>query len=191
MHCELLTPANVSWNWVLTTQSSRTQNKHNHPAAWKSSFVRQNVSNTLKRKVVDDLLVKCSKIILRELLANNCGNIISASDVKRFTRNMTEARLRVRPKLPTMVCELHAALNVYDRMMTNHSELFLLVNDATQNIIFSTETNLRFLVTCSCLYVDGTFESFWERAEAVYIVVHTSWLSLFELRSTGLLLTNQ
>jgi len=57
--------------------------------------------------------------------------------------------------------ELHISLdNISYLLITNSNENFLLVNDNISNILlFSTETNLKFLSKIDTIFVDGTFKS--------------------------------
>jgi len=62
------------------------------------------------------------------------------------------------PKNPTNIADAHNILNLIG-VKTKQNENFLLVNDAKENIIiFSCETNLRFLSTVDNIYMDGTFD---------------------------------
>jgi hypothetical protein len=61
--------------------------------------------------------------------------------------------------LPKTLDELHDNMKLYDTK-TKLGEQFLLVNDDEENILmFSTQRNLKFLVTCDYLLMDGTFYS--------------------------------
>lgn len=62
------------------------------------------------------------------------------------------------PKVPRNVEELHEYFHNHP-IKTNKMELFMLNPDAANNtIIFSCQTNLRFLCKVEHIYVDGTFE---------------------------------
>jgi hypothetical protein len=141
--------------------SGDVTNAHNHSPDSAACIRRQTLSNSIKRKAVDSLCDKPIKMIRDELMAKqNDYRNLSASDIRRVQKNVSEARSGVRPPLPKNVAELHTLLNSYKRLKTNEEENFLLVNDPSKNIvIFSTPSNLQFLSSCSRWYADGTFKS--------------------------------
>lgn len=131
---------------------------HNHPCNSESDLRRQRLSSSLKRRATASLCDKPSKII-RESLMSEPGDI-TLNDIQRIRRNIYTARSQVRPPLPRTLNDLHTVLEEYTRLTTSKGERFLLVNDSQRNIIiFTTKSNLEFLSTCSCVYVDGTFKS--------------------------------
>lgn len=132
---------------------------HNHVPDSESDLLRQKLSNAVKRKAVENMSEKPSKLVRREMVAEKYTGM-SAGDLAKIRKNIYEARASVRPPLPKTLDELHGALHDYDHMITNESENFLLVNDPTTNIvIFSTKRNLEFLSSCSTIFLDGTFQS--------------------------------
>lgn len=131
---------------------------HTHPASNFKDIERQHISNTLKRKAVDNVCDRPLKILHQYLVSNNVETIDSR-DLQKIRRNMSNARTRELPKLPEDFEELHAALSDYGKLIDG-KEPFLLVNDTDKNIlVFSTVSNLKYLMTCSTLFVDGTFKS--------------------------------
>ncbi|CAI6349412.1 unnamed protein product [Macrosiphum euphorbiae] len=128
---------------------------HNH--ASDSTLNRQQISNACKRKAVDSIVEKPSKIIRKEVsnYANE-GDLI-APDLKLIARNIHNARMHCFPKLPTSRKEVHEILSLLD-IKTNRGELFLYENDALNEIvIFSCKTNIDLLKELDVLYMDGTF----------------------------------
>ena len=126
----------------------------------KEKLNRQVVSNTLKRKAIDDICEKPSKIINRELLTHDVDTL-TTYDLQLIRKNMHYARTSILPKLPKNLEELHTSLdNMSDFLLTNRSENFLLVNDKESNILlFSCKSNLMFLSNVDTIFVDGTFKS--------------------------------
>jgi len=118
------------------------------------------VSNKLKRKAVDDICEKPSKIINSELLKHDIDTYIHMI-CNWLGKNMHYAQSSILPKLPNNLEELHTWLdNMSDFLLTNRNEKFLLVNDKDSNILlFSTKTNLMFLSNVETIFVDDTFKS--------------------------------
>lgn len=66
--------------------------------------------------------------------------------------------MKVLPKIPKSLQEVQETLNGMT-VVTNKNEQFLLKNDVENNlVIFSCETNFKFLCKSSSVYVDGTFK---------------------------------
>jgi len=132
--------------------------EHNHPKPEQKLLNRQNISNSLKRKAIDDISSKPSKLLQVELKKNDVETIIT-SDVALIKRNIRYARTSVHPKLPKSLSELHDSLCMYE-IKTNKLENFLLVNDKPNGIVgFSTISNLEVLCKVQHIYIDGTFKS--------------------------------
>ncbi|KAL4127383.1 hypothetical protein QTP88_011555 [Uroleucon formosanum] len=118
---------------------------------------RQKLSSNLKRKAIDDLYDKPSKLIHREL--SNDVSTLTSYDLTLIRKNMHHARASVIPKLPNNILDLHNSLKE-ENIKSNQNEKFLLVNDYENNIlVFSTITNLKFLGQVDTIFVDGTFKS--------------------------------
>jgi hypothetical protein len=108
---------------------------------------------------LEDLFEKPCKILHRELREEDI-NSLSTTDTMRIRKNIHYARSTTIPKLPTNLDELHLALTNLGEIKTNRDVLFLLINNSKKNIIaFSTQTNLKYLIECAILYIDGTFKS--------------------------------
>jgi hypothetical protein len=77
------------------------------------------------------------------------------------------------PQNPTNIADAHNVLNSID-VKTKQNENFLLINDEKENIIiFSCETNLRFLSTVDNIYMDGTFDY---SARFFFTIFFDSWI---------------
>lgn len=130
--------------------------EHNHKSDSIEILNRQKLSNNLKRKAIDDLYDKPSKLIHREL--SNDVSTLTSYDLTLIRKNMHHARASVIPKLPNNLLDLHNSLK--ENIKSNQDEKFLLINDYENNIlVFSTITNLKFLSQVDTILVDGTFKS--------------------------------
>ena len=108
---------------------------HNHNAKDANRLQVEKVCNAAKRRAVEDLCERPSKILHRELQNNPVVTNLSSADVTRIRNNVYHARSSERPELPKTLSALHAALDVYDRLQTSKKENFLLVNDSETNIV--------------------------------------------------------
>lgn len=130
----------------------------NHEPSTLSSLEKQRISNGVKRKALDDVSERPSKLICRELDAAAL-QVLTGNDVKNMRRSIYRQRRTVYPPLPQTLEELHTALENFE-MRTKQREDFLLVNNEDENIvIFSTPKNLRYLQQCKVVLMDGTFKS--------------------------------
>jgi len=131
---------------------------HNHPRDSLNSLTRQKVANACKRKAIEDIFERPSKIIRRKVTAGDL-EVLNEEDRVQIRKSIHTARAKERPPLPKTLQELHAILNEYE-LKTKLYEPFILVNDDVGNIVmFSTERNLKFLASCDTLLMDGTFYS--------------------------------
>lgn len=131
---------------------------HNHLAENDRSLAVQRINNDLKRKATEDLCERPSKLICRSLQPSHLS-VVTCTDITKFRKNLHRARSKLLPPLPKTLDELHGALQKMD-LATKNNEPFLLVNDSDHNIvIFSAPKNLKFLVKCDALLMDGTFYS--------------------------------
>lgn len=120
---------------------------------------RQLLSNSLKRKAIEDITERPTKILRKELRVHP-ENQLTTTDLNRIKKNIYWARRsNMSGPLPKSKLEVHDCLDNYP-LITNKNENFLLINDSTRNIIMlSCRTNLEFLVdNVKHIYVDGTFD---------------------------------
>jgi len=100
---------------------------HSHTSD--ETLKRQQISNSCKRKALNSIVERPSKIIRKEISKfTNEGELISL-DLKLIARNIHNARTNCYPKLPTSRKEVHESLSLLD-IKTNRGELFLYDNDA-------------------------------------------------------------
>lgn len=134
---------------------------HNHELNIDKTILnRQILSNSIKRKAVEDICERPMKIIHSELKKQNCAttDTVTSTDVIRFRKNLYAARRTVLPRVPKSLEEVHEYF-LNHQIKTNKMELFMVKNDTTNNIImFTCETNLRFLSNVEHIYLDGTFQ---------------------------------
>lgn len=162
--------ANEVERWVCTQKNCKTYMKvrsgrtlesdlhHNHPRDSDNRLMRQVVANACKRKAANDMFERPSKLMCREM-SRAALEVLSEGDRVQIRKSIHSARAKLRPPLPKDLNELHRGLQSYI-VQTKLAENFMLVNDDVNNIVmFSTEKNLQFLVTCEFLLMDGTFYS--------------------------------
>lgn len=131
---------------------------HNHEQCDEKTLTRQNLSNTLKRKAVEDITCKPAKLLHSEL-KNGDMDSLTNNDMDLIRRNIHYARSRAHGLLPKSRDETHSALN-NTVMKTNCDEDFMFINDVQNSIVgFSTEKNLKVLCDVHAIYMDGTFSS--------------------------------
>lgn len=129
---------------------------HNHSPV--KNLERKIVSAAVKRKAVDDITVRPSKIINSVLRSSPMVMKMTTNDIYNIRKCAYAARRSIMPPLPGNMSDVHECLNSV-AVRTVSGEDFLLENDCTNNIIiFSCKTNLMFLCTCDRIYVDGTFK---------------------------------
>lgn len=131
---------------------------HSHEAN-EPKLNRKIISNSCKRKAVDDISEKPSKII-RKVLATNLPESLTTIDVSYIRKTIYNSRRKILPgPLPTNIQEVHDAVDLYSNTFkTSKGEHFLLINSRENNIIvFTCETNIRTLCKMNVLYMDGTF----------------------------------
>lgn len=105
-----------------------------HSHASDETLKRQQISNSCKRKALDSIVERPSKIIRKEISKyTNEGDLIFP-ELKLIARNIHNARMNCYPKLPTSRKEVHETLSLPD-IKTNRGELFLYDNDALNEII--------------------------------------------------------
>ncbi|KAL4113170.1 hypothetical protein QTP88_016843 [Uroleucon formosanum] len=80
-------------------------NEHNHKPLPENILTRQKISNNFKRKVVDDMFIRPSKILHSEL-KNDDIEVITSGDVLLIKRNIHNARYSKLPKLPTTLTQI-------------------------------------------------------------------------------------
>jgi hypothetical protein len=131
---------------------------HNHNKNDEKVMNRQILSNSLKRKAIEDISCKPSKLFRSELKKGDISNL-TTNDLSLIRHNVHRARSFVHPPLPKCIKELHAALESMN-IKTNIDEPFLFINNKENFIIgFSTTQNIKVLCDVNKFYVDGTFKS--------------------------------
>lgn len=132
--------------------------EHTHDQDSQASIERQQIRTVCKRKAVDDISERPSKIILTELTNRPDGELVP-KDVKAVRQSIYRERRKLQPKLPTCRAEVHEALR--DRNITSNDgeEMLQFNNERTGIILFTTLKNLQFLCQDDVeVFGDGTFE---------------------------------
>lgn len=137
---------------IITT----SDRQHNHEAISEHILQRHAVAATAKRKAVEDICEKPSKII--HSCINDAHPDLQVDDLKYIKKRMYNARRKTLPSLPKDISEVHTVVeNLHPK--TKRGEDFLLFNDQEENIIiFSCCSNLKYAAESKILYMDGTFE---------------------------------
>lgn len=157
----------------LTTSGELVESNvhHDHNPESDAKIQKQQLNNTVKRKAVEDICERPSKVINRVLLEGDGECALTSQDHANIRRNVHHARSKEMPRLPTCLFDLHLALEAYTRTVTSKNENFLLVNDVDANIVmFGTAQNLRFLCSCESIFVDGTFRTAPKLFTQIFIV---------------------
>jgi hypothetical protein len=132
-------------------------NNHNYIKDSVEIFNRQQLSNNLKQKAVEELYDKPSKLI-HGALSKDIPTL-TTYDLTLIHNNIHHARSSTIPKLRNNLPDLHNIL-LNENIQTNRDEHFLLVNDNEYIIIiFSKITNLNFLSEVDTIFVDETFKN--------------------------------
>lgn len=135
---------------------SRTENDHNHEADIQK-VNRHIVSTNCKRKAVEDIAEKPSKIIRRELEVD-LPTTFTIKDREYVRKNVYNCRQKVLPgPLPKNIDEVVLVLENY-KPKTCRGEDFLFLSSVEEHIlVFSCEKNIRQMCQMSQVYMDGTF----------------------------------
>ena len=125
---------------------------------------------TCKRKALDDLTCKPSKIIKTEHFKS--GDIqIEAGDYKRIREAIYRERRKKYPVLPKSHEEVFQCLESIP-LKTAKGEDFILELDAGNSmVLFSCKENLEFLSSCEDILCDGTFKCVPKHFEQMYVIV--------------------
>lgn len=134
--------------------------EHNHMADDKRTLARQKVSNNVKRKAVEQLCERPSKILHSEISVNELS-ILNTRDINLIRKNIHSARMKEHPILPKTLFELYAMLpNIVDKLITKGGEKWIIDIDTIKNVVcVTTNKNLNFIQKCDALLMDGTFSS--------------------------------
>lgn len=153
---------------------------HNHEANV-SALNRQIIGSTCKRKAVEDLAERPSKI-LKHVLSENLPESLSTVDMGYLRKNMYNARRQIIPVLPKNISDTHSALNQID-VRTTKGELFVFLNDSIHNIIvFSCKTNIELIPKTNRIYVDGTFNYcaiFFCQLFTIHVFINDHYVPIF------------
>lgn len=154
---------------------------HNHEIC--EVLARQFVSNSVKRKAVNELSATPAKIIRKEITSvpREMQQNLTRDDVKCIKRNLYIKRRQQYPPLPKNRDECHDALECF-KIESNEDENMLLFNDRNSNIvIFSTKKNLNYLTKCKTVFMDGTFSycaKFFTQMFTMHIVENGNYVPL-------------
>lgn len=137
---------------------SRRDTTHHHEAD-PQTISRKVISSTAKRKATENLSERPSKII-HSALIDNVGDFknLTVTDINSIKRNIYNERRKTLPPLPKSTEDVIEILKNMD-IRTVKMENFLSVCDEENKIVvFSCDSNLRFLSSCDKMFMDGTFQ---------------------------------
>jgi hypothetical protein len=97
---------------------------HNHESEDDGKLVRQQLTNSLKRKCDELITERPSKIIRKEIASNSYSESLLQNDINRVRKKLNAAKLRTIPKLPSNLEELHKSVSEYS-LITNLGENFM------------------------------------------------------------------
>ncbi|PSN53964.1 hypothetical protein C0J52_12535 [Blattella germanica] len=148
---------------------------HNHDAMDPELLNWQVLSNKLKRKAVEDICERPSKLLHLELTKNHVPDL-TKYDVHLIKKNMDGGKKQFLPKVPNNLAEVLSAMR--DMVIeSNLNEMFLLVNDEIKHIvIFSTEQNLKSLCSANKIFIYGTFKSAPKMFLQIFLMTNTCHL---------------
>ncbi|KAL4091997.1 hypothetical protein QTP88_026588 [Uroleucon formosanum] len=122
--------------WKSLVNVGRKVLTHNHESEDDGTFVRQQLTNSLKRKCDELITEQPSKIIRKEIASNSHSESLLQNDINRVRKNLNAAKLRTIPKLPSNLEELHISVSEYS-LITNLGEKSIYDNDSVNNIIIN------------------------------------------------------
>lgn len=133
----------------------KSKSEHNHPPS--DHLDVKKLQNGLKRKATEDICVKPSKLINNGIRGEGNTFNVSTTDVDLIRRSIYRARRSILPPLPKCISDVHSVLKAI-QCVTNKGEQFLLFNNEdSQIILFSCDSNLKYLCSRDSIYCDGTF----------------------------------
>ena len=107
---------------------------HNHNKC--THIARQTLSTSVKRKAIEDISERPTKLIHRELINNDHKSDITTVDIKCVRRNMYVARRKLIPKLPKNQEDVITAVKKMEVKTDKEEEFVLAINELDQIIIF-------------------------------------------------------
>jgi hypothetical protein len=132
---------------------SRSDLNHNHQSD-DQKLARKIISNGVKRKAVDDIAERPSKIIHSVLKENNnVIDCIKINDITCVRKTIYNKRRQLQPPLPH---DTESTVKLIDNLniKTIKDEPFVLINNKNYNIIvFSCPTNVKILCESEQIYI--------------------------------------
>lgn len=136
---------------------SRSEIEHNHEKNIKK-LNRQIISASVKRKAVEDICEKPSKIIHSSLKEHTRElDTITVKDIHNIRNNIYNSRRKTLPALPKNRAAVIAALKSMTIRTIKDENFAFIIDDVEEIVVFSCLTNLTALSKSEKLYVDGTF----------------------------------
>lgn len=142
---------------------------HNHQPDLHDNQV-QELRSSVKRKALDDISTRPSKIVKKSLLSQNNTEDVTPKDVQSVCRSIYSKRRQKYPVLPKSREDTQKTLADLD-IKTHTGEDFLKYNDPSNGfLIFTCDRNLQFLSEVTEVVMDGTFKSCPPFFYQVYII---------------------
>ena len=129
---------------------------HSHDAEREACLNRQILTNSVKRKAMEDLCERPRKVTHKELPSQYLDTL-AYKDIRNISRNMYKASFFQLLPLPRDIEETHKALSAVPVLTVRQN---LLVNNSEKNYcnVFM-QKQLTVFSSIDVLYVDGTFKS--------------------------------
>lgn len=133
------------------------RSEHNHEEPSERQVQRQIIRQICKRKAEDEPGERPSKIILNEIGKQNAQDLLP-NDVQTIRLAVYRQRRKTQPKLPQSREETIQSLSDFELISSQQENMIMKSDENTNIVMFSTESNLRFLNQEIDLFGDGTFQ---------------------------------
>ncbi|KAK7580165.1 hypothetical protein V9T40_000794 [Parthenolecanium corni] len=163
----VLANQNITWRCskatcyaMLETNSTatailKTTSDHNHDECSNSKLQKDAVRKVCKKKAVEDLCEKPSKLIRTALMSTENTTGLVPSDIVSIRQCVYEQRRKLLPRIPKCRSEALEQLKK-SSILTSRGEQFCFIED--EIVILTCQQNLDFLSAhCDTLLADGTF----------------------------------
>lgn len=138
---------------------STVSGEHNHQPIADGELNRQRVATGVKRRAEKNPEERPAKILHAEISDHrDVVDSLTKNDVRLLQNTICRTKLKSLPKLPKNIGETFEVFNETE-VKTIKDEDFLLGRNFEKGIVlFSCETNLKFLCESEIILMDGTFE---------------------------------
>lgn len=162
---------NDGWKWRCTARKCnaklyldenatiilKSDLQHTHDSS--KNLRREIISNSVKRKAMEDVTERPQKLIRKEISSafSESAASINITDIQYIRKNIRRARRAVLPPLPRNAKEVHSALSSVEIKSFEDEEMLQINSEATGIVCLATVSNLRILCESDVIFIDGTF----------------------------------